>query len=894
MQRDQRDSDLQRELQAHLDLETEDRQATGLPPKQARQAAHRDLGNATALRETVYEMSAFSTADRWLKDLRYAVRSLIRSAAFATVSILSLALGIGAATAIFTVADQALLRLLPVDRPNELRLVSWDGSFIGGSSRGWKSAFSYPAFRELEEQTPAALAGLAARYQTEASVEIASQTDRANVELVSGGYFDVLGVRPALGRLLSSQDDDERDGEPWVVLTHAYWESRFAADPSILGQTVRINGFPFTVIGVSQPGLKGLETLRPSDLFVPLQMKAAITPTWDHRDRRDSIWLNVLARLSPGASGSEAEAALMHPYAGVLRRDLQAHARPEERQQRYLRNTLSLEEGAQGRGNARSLVAKPLQILLGMVALLLLITCVNLATLFVIRSTKRGREIAVRSSLGASRAAMVRLVMIECLLIAGLGAGLGLLFARAGVAALARLVPADRLGIVFETSPDLRVLTFAVATAAVAALSFGLAPAIQSTRRTTGAALKNEAASISASRSQTRVRRTLVAAQIALSLVLLAAAGLFGKSMSQLFDTPSGLAVETLLAFFVNPSEHGYDGARARRFALDLQRRLQLEPGVESVSVATDPLLAGVSGGNTVKVEGYRPAEGEDMQAGANYVLPGFFSTVGIGLLAGREFTERDADGAPRVTIVNETFANRFLGSAANAVGRRVGTFGSKPPFPFEIVGVVEDHKSVNLREKPSPRTYMPLLQLSNPSVITVYLRAQAEPETLASAAHRAVQELDPELSAYGVKTLSSQLTETHYVERLFARLSAAFAALATLLAALGLYGVAAFSVARRTREIGVRVALGAERRAIFRMVLDEALMLALAGIAVGVPLAWGLGKAVEAQLYGVAAFDPTVTFLGIAVVTTAAALAGLLPARRATRISPVTALRHE
>jgi predicted permease len=890
-----RDADLERELATHLELEAEDQCDAGLPPNEAVRAAHLDLGNLTRLRETVYEMGPFAHADRWLADLRYALRSLRHNPGFASVAILSLALGIGAATAIFTIADQALLRLLPVKDPQRLKLLTWDGTFIGGSTRGWKDAFSYPLFRELEAERPESLSGIAARYQAKATLDGGSRASRANVELVSAGYFDVLGVQAVLGRTFLPEDDEQRDGEPWAVLAYDCWRNRFAADPEIIGRTVRINAYPFTIIGVAQPGFKGFEHLHPTDLFVPLQMKAAVTPTWDHRNRRDSIWLRIIARLAPAADPTQAEAALVTPYAGVLRRDIEAHRRGKDHQERYVQNTLHIEDASHGLGQVREVLAKPLHILLAMVGLLLLITCVNVANLLVIRSAKREKEIAVRSSLGASRTAMVRLVFLECLLLAAAGSALGLIVARAGAESLTRMIPADLLGIVFETSPDWRVLGFAAIAALATALLFGLAPAIQATRRSSAAALKSDASSVSASRTHTRLRRTLVAAQVALSLILLAVAGLFGKSLEKVFETDPGLDVETLLAFFVNPSEHGYDGKRARRLALDLERRLRLEPGVGAVGASSDPLLAGASGENTIAVEGYQKSEGENMQAGANYTLPGFWPAVGIPLLAGRDFRERDALGAPLVVIVNETFANRFLGSAADAIGRRVGYFGHKKgPLPLEIVGVVADHKASDLRAESMPRTYFPLLQLEKPDLLTFYLRAKGDPEALAGAAQRAVSEIDPQMAVFGVKTLARQVEETHYVERLFARLSATFAVLATLIAAVGLYGIAAFSVARRTREIGVRIALGAERGGIFRMVIGEALALALIGMVVGVPLALGVGKLVEAQLYGVGAFDPTVSLAALGVLLAASALAGFFPARRATRISPIAALRHE
>jgi putative ABC transport system permease protein len=888
------DADLDRELAAHVELEKQDRMAAGLNAREAHDAARRDLGNVTQLRESVYEMNPLAAAESWLKDLRYAGRSLARNPGFVVVAVLSLALGIGAATAIFTIADQALLRLLPVKDPSRLRLLKWDGQFIGGSTNGWKESFSYPMFREFEAAQPEALSGIAARFQQNVAVDGGSGVHRATVEVVSGEYFPVLGVGAALGRTLLPEDDEERDGEPWAVLGYAYWKKQFGGDRSIVNQTILVNGFPLTVIGVAQAGFAGFETLSPADLFVPFQMNAVVSPTWDQRDRRDSIWLNMFVRLAPGVEPGAAQAALMIPYGGVLRRDLEAHARSADTAKRYLQNKLELTEASQGLGLARQFVATPLHILLAMVGVLLLITCVNVANLLVIRSGKREKEIAVRCSLGASRFDVMRLVLMECLLLSAAGAALGLLVARAGAGVLVRMIPADRLGLVFETSPDWRILTFAASLAVLTALLFGLWPALQSTRAASANALKSEAASVSLGRAQTRLRRTLVVAQVALSLMLLAVAGLFGKSLHKIFDVDAGLAVEHLLSFSINPFEQRYGPQQSRQLALDLQRRLAQAPGVESVSAAGVPVLAGADAQNTIKAEGYEPKEGEDMQAGANQVLPGFFSTLGIGLPAGRDFTERDTLGSPKVVIVNETFVKRFFDSPADALGRRVGAFGDKPPLPFEIVGVVKDHKETDLKEDAWPRTYWPMLQDRTLSHLAFYLRARGEPESLTRGALDAVRAIDPALAVFDVKTVERQVEETHYIERLFARLSATFAVLATLLAAMGLYGVAAFSVARRTREIGVRMALGAQRGSIFQLVLREALALAAVGVLIGAPLALAIGKLIESQLYGVPAMDPAVSIAAAAALFAASALAGLLPARRATRISPVTALRCE
>ncbi|MBI1358113.1 MAG: FtsX-like permease family protein [Acidobacteria bacterium] len=886
------DEELDRELAAHLELEAEERREAGLEPDAARSAARRDLGNVTHVKESVHAMRPLASLERWWKDLRYAARSLAHNPGFAFVAILSLALGIGAVTAIFTIADQALLRVLPVKDPDRLALLTWRGSFIGGATDGWAESFSYPFFREMEEAKPAELSGLAARFQTSAAVDAGEGVERANVELVSGEYFSVLGVQAALGRTLLPEDDDEPDAEPWAVVAYDYWRDRLGAEPSAVGRTIRINGYPMTVVGVAPPGFVGFERLRPADLFVSFQMNAAVRPTYDHRTRRDSIWLNVFGRLAPGVDPRQAAATLAPAYSAVLRRDLEEHPRNAETAEKYVGNRLELVDAAQGLGNIRELVAQPLHILLAMVGLLLLITCVNVATLLVIRAAKREKEIALRCSLGASRWTVMRGVLLESLLLAAGGAALGLVFAQLGSTLLVRLIPAERLGLVFETTPDWRALSFTAAVALLTALLFALAPALQSTRAAAASALKNEAASASLSRAQTRLRRGLVIGQVALSLMLLGVAGLFGKSLDRIFQTDPGVAVNRLLAFAIVPAEQRYEPARSLQLATDLQRRLQLIPGVTSASAANTPMLAGANGQNTMAVEGYQPEQGEDMQAGANHVLPGFFATLGVPLLAGRDFDERDAAGAPAVIIINETFARRFFGSPTEAVGRRVGSFLDKPPLPYEVVGVVADHKGVDLREEEFPRTYWPLLQANKPDYMGFYVSTPGDPAALIPAVQDAVHEIDPSLPVFGVKTLRRQVEETHFMENLFAQLSAVFAALATLIAGVGLYGVAAFSVARRTREIGIRMALGQPRGGIFKLVLSEGLLLAAIGILVGAPLAVGAARLVGSQLYGVSPVDLNVAAAAVGALLAVAALAGYAPARRATRISPSSALR--
>ena len=888
------DDDLAREVAAHLELEEQDLRDAGLGQDEARSAARHDFGNVTHVHEAVYEGRPLARFESWLKDALLASRTLRRSPAFALTAVLSLALGIGSASAIFTVADQALFRLLPVEDPSRLVLLDWDGMFIGGSTRGRAYNFSYPLFREMEEAKPTALSGIAARCDVTVNVDFGAGAARAEAELVSGEYFSALGVGASLGRTLTAEDDDEPDAEPVVVLSHNYWRNRLGSNPDVVGSVVRISGYPMTVVGVAARGFGGFEPMRQTDLFIPIRMTSAATPTWDHRARRNSIWVHIFGRLAPGANGEQARAALALPYTAILRRDLQAHPKTAEREERYLQNQIKVVEASQGYGGLRRQSTQPLHLLLAMVSVLLLITCVNLATLLVIRSAQRQKELAVRASLGASRLGLARMVMTECLGLSIAGSILGLVVARLGAEFLLRLIPDDRMSLALDASLDWRILAFSASLALLTALLFGLVPAIQASRASAADSLKAAAKSMSAGRQQSRMRQALVVSQVALSLVLLATAGLFGKSLNAIFNVDSGLDVEHLLVFAVDPSQHRYSQTQTHQFALDTQRRLSLIPGVRSSSGAIRSVLSG--GGNyfTGRVEGYEHADGENMQIFDKVALPGLFSTIDAALLAGRDFSEADALGSSKVAIVNETFANRFFGSVPVALGRRVGTFMDKQPYPYQIVGVVADLHAHSLTKDTLPQSYRPLLQEAAPGQITFYLSAHGDPEALARSAHAAVRELDPDLAIYNSKTVTRQIEETHFAEALLAKLSASFAALALLIASVGLYGVAAFSVTRRTREIGIRKALGAQRGPIVMMVLREAAQLVGLGAVIGAPLAFGVGKLLEAQLYGVSVVDPLVLSGAVAALLTASLAATYAPARRATTISSVSALRHD
>ncbi len=824
-------------------------------------------------------------------NLKVAWRNLWRNPAFAAAAVLSLALGIGANTAIFTLTNQILLRMVPVKEPGRLVGFHWTGQFIGGSTRGYEDSFSYPMYADLRDSGKG-LTGIAAQYQDSADVSDRGRAERATAELVSGNYFEVLGVTAAMGRTLAPEDDRLKGGEPYVVLSHAYWRRRFGGDPAVLDRAIDVNGHPMTIVGVAEAGFQGLSLLSPADVFVPLTMKTVVTPTWDDMERRNSIWLHLIARLEAGVDLRAAQSALASPYRAALEHDLAANPRNAGFRERYLKNQIKLASAAQGFGYGRETFAKPLYALLAMVGTLLLIACVNVANLLLTRAQGRQKEISIRLALGATRASLVRLTMTESLLIAGVSGALGLLVADWAASLLVSMLPFSNIGAAIRTSPDWRILAFTAALSVAAALLAGITPAWQASRPSLAPALRSESRTASMSAGQTRFRRSLIAAQVALSFLLLAAAGLFARSLYKLMTVDSGMDSGRLLALSIDPSMHNYTPERERRLMLDLQASLARVPGAQGASGVAYPLLADNNWQNTVHIEGYRPPDGQDMNPGWNEMLPGFFAAAGVPLIAGRDFNERDTAGAPLVTIVNETFQKRYF-PHGSPLGHRIG-WGDSGPAGIEIVGVVRDMKEGDLREKAKPWTFTPALQNTAPGAMTFYLRTAGDPLAMAPAARRAVRRLDASLPVYDLKTVEAQIGETHFLDRLLAWLSAAFGLLATLLASIGLYGVTAYNVARRTQEIGIRMALGAARGSVLRLVMREVLVQAGAGLAIGVAAAVALGRLAESLLFQMKGRDPAVMAGATAVVLLVSMAAGYLPARRAAGIDPMRALHWE
>ncbi|HJZ77825.1 MAG TPA: ABC transporter permease [Vicinamibacterales bacterium] len=825
-----------------------------------------------------------------LQDLRYAVRTLATTPAFTVVVVLTLALGIGANTAIFSLTDQVLLRLLPVKSPERLVVFDGPGAFQGRTFNN--GTFSHPMYRDFRDGNTV-FDGVLARFPAPLTVMTSGQAERVNGELVTGNYFGVLGVRARIGRTFTPDDDRTPGGHPVVMLSYNYWTRRFAADPTVLNRSVTINGLPMTIVGVTPIGFYGTVIGENPDVMVPVAMKAQMTPTWDDLQNRRSRWLTVMARLKDGVSREQAEASMNVLYRQINEQELKEIANQSQTfRQRFTSKHLFLYPGQQGRSDLRKDFSTPILVLMGMVGLVLLIACANVANLLLARGTARYKEVAIRLALGASRGAIVRQRLVESLLLAAAGAALGLAVAWWTSSLLLRTLPLDQGARTLSATPDARVTAFALALSLVTAILFGLAPALQSTRPALTATLKDESGSVAGGAGQARFRKTLVVAQVCLSVLLLAGAALFARSLYNLKTLNPGFNADQVLAFSVDPALNGYPRARSLAIFQRLEEELATLPDVRSATAAVIALMTNSDWSSTVKVEGYTPKDGENMNPNVNGVGPGYFSTMGQPLRAGREFTVKDTEGAPQVAIINETMAKYFFGSA-NPVGHRIG-WGRGKATDMEIVGVVKDSRTSSLRQEIPRFLYIPYAQEAEIGSITFYVRARGDAAGLSASVRDAARRVDPNLPVYDMKTMNTVVDELLFIERMVAALSVAFGALATLLAAIGLYGVMSYSVARRTREIGIRMALGAERPSVMWLVLREVALMVGVGLAIGVPLAIALGRVVQSQLFDLSATDPLAITGATGVLALVALLAGYLPARRATMVDPMLALRYE
>ena len=855
------------------------------------------------------------------QDLRYGARMLVKHPGFTCVAALTLALGIGANTAIFSLIDAVLLKTLPVNNPERLVLL---GRALGGKNG---AQFPYRTYRQIRDQNEV-LSGLLAYHPLRLSVSVDGQPEPAVAgQLVSGNYYAALGVHAALGRTIVPDDDRAPGESPVCVISYNYWRRRFAGDPAVVGKTIHIGGAPFTIVGVTPPEFFGLEVGSSLDVSVPLMMQQQVMP--GIRSYVDGVdpnsFFNVMGRLRPGVAMPQAQAGLSELYRQLCAEYAASNWGFKFTPYPWLEEKLVLESGGRGLSELRAQFSRPLLALMIVVALVLAVACANVAGLLLARAVARRREIAIRLALGVGRLRLVRQLLIESVLLSGLGALLGLIFAYWGTRLLLPLLSQGEISVQLNLSPDARALGFTIAVATLTGLVFGLAPAFLATSVDMNSTLKNEASGVSGRGAHLTFGKMFVISQVALSLLLLIGAGLFVRSLQKLQQVDAGFARENVLVMKLEPV--GSDSKTPQLAARydELLRRVEALPGVKLASlVGYSPmsrrewLVMGQTPetSNSMKVQGYDPHPGEEMVIPWMQVYPNSFATLGVPLLAGRDFGPQDSQQwrpanicppsarAPQVGIINDSMARRFFGNE-NPIGRRFGFSnsvsrcpGASEPDPasqIEIIGVVKDVKYASLRNEGRAMFYLPFYQATTGrGQMTLVVRTAGDPTSVAAAARREARTMDPAMPMFEVETLATQVAASLQRERLLALLSSGFGLLALLLSCLGLYGILSYTVARRTNEIGVRMALGADRRDVLWLVLRDAQRLVLVGAALGVPAALAASRLVASQLFGISAADPGAVVAATLALLVVAAVAGYLPARRATRVDPLVALRCE
>ncbi|HEX8070522.1 MAG TPA: ABC transporter permease [Pyrinomonadaceae bacterium] len=907
-----RDRELTEELEAHIQMQAEDNLRAGMPPEEARRRAAVKLGGVEAIKEQYRDRRGIPAVENLVRDLRYGLRALRRSPGFTAVAVLSLALGIGANTALFSVVDAVLLKKLPVKDPEQLVLFKWAAgpTFSPGSHHGnrtsdesgrlvW-SSFPYQTYARIRAQ-PGALSDVFAFGDVGMNVSADGRAEVATGQAVSGNYYAALGVPALVGRTLTDEDD-RASAAPAAVLSYRYWQRRFGGDRAVVGRQINLNNVAFTVVGVTPPGFDGTMNLGTSpDVSVPIAWEPQVGGERSSMKGAGGWWLRLMGRLRDGATAEQARAYLEPVFQTTVAEQREARRAQGQEGIKPLSSDeyprLAAYPGSQGETITRQRYQQPLYMLLGVVALVLLVACANVANLLLARAAARRQEITVRLALGASRGRLIRQLLTESLLLASLGGALGVLLAvwiKDGLLAVGDWGGADMAAL--DPRLDLRVLGFTLALSLLTGVLFGLVPAWRATRVELTPALK-EGARSSATAARSWLTQSLVVAQVAMSLLLLVGAGLFLRTLVNLHSVALGFNARNLLVFTVEPNLIGYKGDRLANLYKQMAERVEAVPGVRAVTFSRERLLAGGESDRSVYLPGAAGGEAKpDGETYINQVRENFLAAMEIPLLAGRSLTPQDDARAPKVAVVNQAFARRFL-RGENPVGRRFG-FTPENTGELEIVGVAGDAKYVRQREEAQPTVYLPWAQeLRAAGAMTFEVRTSGEPAAVVAAVRQAAGEVAANLPLKDVKTQVEQAEERLRMERLFAKLLGLFGLLAQTLAAVGLYGVLAWSVTQRTREIGIRVALGAQSGDVLRMVLRQGMLLTLVGVAVGLAGAYALTRyleSVQRMLYGVRPTDP-LTFVATAAALTLVALAACyVPARRATKVDAVIALRYE
>jgi len=835
-----------------------------------------------------------------IQDLRYGLRLLRKSPAFTSFAVVMLGVGIGANTAIYTLIDQALVRSLPVKQANRLVLLRYSGVNNGFSfSRNDDHlSFSFPMYRDLRDHN-SVLAGLIATSWAKVGVEWHKQSEMADAELISGNYFDVLGVQPALGRLLVASDDLAQGASPVAVLSFNYWQQRFGSEAKILNQSISINGHPFTVVGVVPPGFHSVVAGDNPAVFVPMMMKPVITPGWNDLEERRSKWLNIRGRLKTGVSRKQAQAGIDPLWHSIRAEELkqQGHSSPRFRDAFLTNSHLFFDDGSKGVPLHGTMVTT-LLVVMAMAGLAALMLCTNVGSLLIVRLARRTREISVRYALGAKRCQLARQLLVEGMVLGLAGGTLGILLAPPITRILLRTIAGPQARrFPFDVHPDLRILAFNLGLTLLLSVAFSLIPVVQFWRPDLIQALKQQASMISG--GHIYLRRASVVAQIALSLLLLVGAGLFVRTLRNLARVDVGFPTDHLVTFTVNPRFAGYQENQAVALYQQMLDKLAGTPGVRSAAATNDPELANHNWSNNLTIAGYRPSESEDMNVEWARVSAGYFSTMKMSLIVGREIEAEDTARSEKVAVVNESFAKRYFQRPQDALGHYFGSGGGNVKPDIEIVGVIEDARHSNLRENMRRAVFTPYLQDEQFGQfgrfgLTFYVRTWQAPESAEATIGAAIHAVDSKLVLSNFRTMREQLEQNLTDEQGIAFLATSFGVLAAFLAAIGTYGVLAYSTAQRTREIGIGVALGARRIEIIRLVLNEVFLLAGSGVAAGLPLALLFAGAVRSELFGVSHYDPLTLLCVCILIVVVALTSAALPARRAAKVDPLVALRYE
>jgi predicted permease len=905
--------DLAEEIRSHLQMEEQENLESGMTPEEAHYAALRRFGNVTLAQERSREMWRWNSIETLGQDMRYGLRMLRKSPAFTIVAVITLALGIGANAAIFNVLDAVLLRALPVATPQQL-VVLTDPDSHGrdwGQEGGDRSLLGFSEFEYLRDHNDV-FSGVFATDSETPKLEVsirdstsvqAEEPEAARIQLVSGDYFSVLGARAVLGRTFTREVDRARGASPVAVISYTFWKERFNLDPAILGKTIRIHQTTFEITGVAPSGFFGTTIGEAPDIWVPLMMQDAVYPGRDLLAPVQALgnnyaWLQVMARLKPGMTLAKSKAAINVAFKAYLVDTLGSSGTEQERHG-YLDQRINLQSGSRGASTLHEPFADPLKVLMGIVAFVLLIACANVANLLLARGAARQKEFAVRQAVGAGRARLIRQLLLESLLLALMGAALGAVLAAWVDPLLLRAVMSGSLAqeaIQLSLGVDARTLGFTALVAVLTTALFGVIPALRATNVDVSPVLKSAAGARTGGTSHQFMStgKSLVVAQVALSMILLVAAGLFVHSLARLSEVSLGYNCDRLLLFRLDTAPAGYKGPAIIRLEQDLLARFSSIPGVRAATLSSNGLFQGFESGDPIAVEGYTPKSNEEIHSLFDHVGPGYFSTVGIPLLRGREIGPQDSVIGPRAAVINLAFAHKYSPNT-DPLGKHVRDTFPGNPGEVEIVGVVADAKFHSLREQTQPRIFAPILNpLWEHTAVSYEIRTAGDAESISRSLRKAVQETNPALPQIEIATMSGLVDRSLGTDRLIAMLSSCFGALALLLASVGLYGVMSYAVARRTNEIGIRMALGARRSNVLRLILGNGSRLVLLGVAIGIVGALVLTQFLVSLLYGVKPTDP-LTFLVVSLVLIAVALlASYIPARRATKVDPMVALRYE